>query len=191
MSFQDDLIKMHAPGTMQDINDPIWPSEPVEAPGYMEHVGEEMEVRTIHGPLDLLQRVESEVFDMANHSTRADLAKEFTKQYRPSLPVAMLPSENWAARTYQVDRVDVEIAPIRSDRLRVVVRNVSANPILLSHNTIASPTGSVYPPTGVITLAANSEREFRTRGKIYAHPNVIGTPQQVDVQDEFGVIEWE
>ena len=183
MSLQDELIQAGAPGTGQDIDDPIWPSEPVAAPATAEQLEHGHEIRTIHGPLDLLQHVEEEAIAFFEGHTEHDLEKRFLKQPRMVLPIATALSDNWRGVTWTVVQ-STRIVERRDDRMRVVITNTSAAVMLLSADSLnpGSP--------GAITIAAGASKVFLTKDEIWATPNVIGTAQTVDTQDEYGIPEW-
>lgn len=186
MSLQDELVRMGAPGTVQDINDPVWPSMPVTPdetviPVDLEH-GHEL--RTIRGPLDLLQHVEEEIADVFEHHSEHDEEQRFLKQAAKVLAVANVLANSWRGVTFSIAAC-TRIVPKRDDRMRVLVTNTSAAVVTLSHESVnpGSP--------GVITLAAGATREFKTAGEIWVSPNVLGTAQTVDIQDEYGVPLWQ
>lgn len=187
MSLQDELVRMNAPGTVQDVNDPVWPSEPVEPVANAVPIDTEPghEIRTIHGPLDLLQHVEEETLALFGHDSGRDEDQRFVKQPSKVLPVADVLADSWRGVTYTVQAGCIRIVPKRDDRMRVLVTNTSAGILVLSHESI-----NVGSPGG-ISLAAGLTREFRTKGEIWVSPAVVGTPQTCDVQDEYGVPEWQ
>lgn len=167
----------------QDVNDPVWPSETVDAPTD-DPTRHDHHVRTTGGGLDLLQHVVEEAEDAwveretshgAGHRTKGAVGKPMI------VPTSTQASEDWRGVQYSIDG-EKRIVEYRPDRRRVVVTNLSATANLyLSHDT----TSNVLNPNQ-ITVLPNGFKTFQTRGEIFASPAVNGVAQLCDIQDEFG-----
>lgn len=167
----------------QDPNDPVWPSEPVDAPTENDPTAHEHHVRTTGGGLDLLQHVVEEVSDawVERETSHGPAHRTKGKESKPLIvPTAEQAAEDWRGVQYSIDG-EKRIVEYRRDRRRVVVTNLSPTANLyLSHDT-----GSVLSPNQ-ITVFPLGFRTLITRGEIYAYPAVNGTPQLCDIQDEYG-----
>lgn len=165
----------------QDVNDPVWPSGPLQPPVE----GHPMEVRTNGGGLDLLQHVVEDVENYVEHMADGAGHKRKSEQKMRVVAVVSLPSTDWRAITYNVDR-EFKLVENRDDRTRVIITNYGPGVLYLSHDSVA--IGVAQP--NQLQVPVNGFRELRTTREIWATPAVAGTPQVVDVQDEYGLPDW-
>lgn len=172
----------------QSVNDPVWPSEAVEPPS----IEEPLHVRGNHGQLDFLQEVEED-FDswVESETTHGEAHKPRSPVARvPFVPTVQVAPTSWDTRSYQISG-QTRIAVERADRRRIIVSNQDAtNPVFLSAYTGSASVSGARPSPGMVTLAkagtVGASREIITQGEIYCFPFTDGTPQTVDVQDEYG-----
>lgn len=183
----------------QDVNDPIWPSEPVNP-----DVGPAREqdgIRTLHGALDLLQHVEEDLLSWIENSTEVGPGhRPPRKRDKPHIiDTVARAAKSWRGVTWNVGTSlsgGIKIVEERDDRIRVVITNWGPGILYLSHESgsgTAEPqinTIQIPPPgTGAAGSILSNFRELRSKGEIWAFPATPGTPQTVDVQDEYGLPE--
>jgi hypothetical protein len=183
----------------QDVNDPVWPSEPADtAVGTMSTGHHHGGLRTVTGAIDLMHNVVEEVDEWIGRDTQEGPGHiPPRKRDKPMLlEVFNRSTKSWRAVTWNVGNTasgGMKIVESRPDRLRVVVTNWGPGILYLSHDSgsgLTEPqtnTVQVPPPGPDATKTGQQNwREFRTQGEIWAFPAAPGTPQLCDVQDEYG-----
>lgn len=174
----------------QDVNDPIWPSEPIEAG--VQHVGHGHELRTLAGPLDLLQHVVEEVREWEH-------GQGHMPHRKPDKPL-ILPMFSRASKSLRLVTFDIGtgkgpngtlVVEPRDDRLRVIVTNWGPGNAYVSHDSTNGNNTAIIPPPGpdASKTGQSNSRTFYSCAAIWAFPAVAGTAQLIDIQDEYGLPE--
>lgn len=170
----------------QDIEDPIWASEPVEP-----HVGAPFDrhqhggVRTAHGAIDLMHHVEDEVIDWIERDTQEGPGHKPRHARESARIIETMPisTTRWRGDVFVVTSTDsITIAQFREQRTRVVITNQGPNVVYVGHDDLINPSVAIPGPA----IAVNGSREFRTAAQIVCIAASGGTNQSVvDVQDEY------
>lgn len=188
-----------------DVNDPIWASETVAPPGITQHSHGDTRhsmdgVRTIHGPLDMLQEVVEEAADAwVGRDTQEGPGHKppRTPDKAMVIPVVHRAAKSGRANTYDVGKESgnvgngVRILTQRDDRIRAIVTNYGPGTLYLAFRTDASglnpePNMMQIPDPAVAKTGQSCSREIRVAAECWAFPAVVGTSQLCDVQDEYG-----
>jgi hypothetical protein len=174
----------------QDVNDPIWHEY---MPGYAVPDTSVRTTRGPHGALDLLHAVEDEYIEWVDReSDKAEAHKHpESKPKHPPVCVSEVGRDSWRGNTFTAMPNGTKIVSERAgDRSRVVVTNLTANVVYLSHQQSSINAALLAAPEpNMVTLVANGSREFRHQGEVYAYASQAGG-QLVDVQDEYGSPEY-
>lgn len=173
----------------QDVNDPVWESQPVDtavdAIAGTEHPGV---IRTVTGVLDTLADVaeagadawlDSEGPNSPGHKARRGAVRGFP----PDVLVLQRSCANVRFTTYTLNISDgVQVLLPRSDRMRAVITNWGPGTVYLGHD---SGSGLNEPQPNVAQIAAGASREVRASAAVWAFAQSGASPV-VDVQDEYG-----
>lgn len=186
-----------------DVNDPIWASETITPPAIGHSHGDTRHsmdgVRTIHGPLDLLQEVVEETDQWISRETQEGPGHKpaRTPDKAIIIPVINRAAKSGRANTYDVGKESgnvgngVKILTARPDRIRAVVTNYGPGVLYLAFRTDATgvnpePNMMQIPDPATAKTGQSCSREIRTGAELWAFPNTVGTSQLCDVQDEYG-----
>lgn len=171
----------------------VWPSAPLEPDVQQVDFRNpdpegRSEVRLATGVLEFVDNLVEEFFDVPKEPKASGNGRG------PVLDVQNRAATSWRGTTFTVSASGgIKVVTERDDRTRVVVTNWSTGIVYLG-----PATGAAAGTPNTIQLAAYdpaaptsmNSREFFTADEIWAYPAVAGTPQIIDVQDEYGVPEW-
>jgi hypothetical protein len=177
-----------------DVDDPVWPSEGLDyGPDRTQPVGggqaveDDPVIRTVSGLLDLLHHVRDEVDEWIERESDGE-GHKWPRRHDKAM---ILQTYSRGSRFFRPNTFNIgvaaggtQIAFQKSPRHSVVVQNISAAIVYISHLSIPWPPGAgvaggAIPNTCQIGVGLT--REFATEAAIWAYPAVAGTPQLIDV----------
>lgn len=182
-----------------DVNEQVWPSEPLEpAVGHPHSRHQHESVRTIGGALDLLHDVAEEVTEWVERESDGPGHAWPRNRDKPMvLHVYQRGSKSFRAATYNVGVASAGIkVPAREFRSHIEVTNWGPGYLYVQHETGTglgqpAPNAVKIPPPGPDATQTGIEitRRFPTEAEMWLFPGTPGVAQVVEIVEYYSAPE--